>query len=122
MDQCGGVKVRIGVVNNALEAAGYEKPIRLRLGQTGGKIRVGIEDQGPGMSAEFIRDRLFKPLSSTKGSGFGIGTYQAREIMRELGGSIDVSSVPGQGTTMILVLPAATAAGGAPILESEEAR
>ena len=99
------------LVDNALEAAGPAKPIQLRVARAAGKIRVGIQDFGPGMSADFIRDRLFKPLSSTKGSGFGIGTYQAREIMRQLGGSIDVDSVPGEGTTMILTLPPAPIIG-----------
>jgi putative PEP-CTERM system histidine kinase len=95
------------LVDNAIEAAGPTKPIRLRAVLLAGKIRVGIQDFGPGMSADFIRDRLFKPLNSTKGSGFGIGTYQALEIMRQLGGGIDVDSVPGHGTTMTLILPPA---------------
>jgi putative PEP-CTERM system histidine kinase len=95
------------LLDNALEAAGPAKPIQLSIASAAGKIRVAIQDFGPGMSADFIRDRLFKPLSSTKGSGFGIGTYQAREIMRQLGGSIDVESVPGRGTTMTLILPPA---------------
>ncbi|HVJ52725.1 MAG TPA: XrtA/PEP-CTERM system histidine kinase PrsK [Aliidongia sp.] len=93
--------------DNAIEAAGPEKPIRLHAARVNGKIRVGIQDFGPGMSAEFIRNQLFKPLNSTKGSGFGIGTYQAQETMRQLGGSIDVDSTPGQGTTMTLILPPA---------------
>jgi C4-dicarboxylate-specific signal transduction histidine kinase len=42
---------------------------------------------GQGMSEDFIRNRLFKPFSSTKHSGMGIGTYESAQYIRELGGS-----------------------------------
>ena len=58
------------------------------------------------MTAEFIRDRLFRPFDSTKGSkGMGIGAYQVREYIRQLGGSVEVSSSPGQGTRFSISLP-----------------
>ena len=67
---------------------------------------VEIEDDGLGMSSEFIRDRLFKPFDSTKGSqGMGIGAYQAREFAREMGGEIKVASVLSEGTRISLSLP-----------------
>jgi len=50
---------------------------------------------------------LFRPLRSTRAKGFGIGAYQAREVMRELGGNIDVRSKIGEGTTITLSLPVA---------------
>ena len=67
-----------------------------------------ISDSGPGMSEEFIRTDLFRPLRSTKGKGFGIGAYQARSIMREQGGDMLVSSVLGRGTTVTLKMKASS--------------
>ena len=42
------------------------------------------------------------------GAGMGIGAYQAKETMRDLGGDIEVSSKVGRGTTITLLLPSAT--------------
>jgi putative PEP-CTERM system histidine kinase len=69
-------------------------------------VEIVIEDNGEGMTAEFIRDRLFKPFESTKGvSGMGVGVYQSREYIRSIGGEIDVISEPGNGTRFTITLP-----------------
>ena len=60
------------------------------------------------MAAAFVRQRLFRPFDSTKGSkGMGIGAYQAREFIRSVGGDINVASQPGVGTTFTIRLPLA---------------
>jgi signal transduction histidine kinase len=65
-----------------------------------------VADTGAGMSGEFIRERLFKPFDTTKGSkGMGVGAYQVREYVQSLGGRIDVASEPGKGTRMTLRIP-----------------
>ncbi len=67
---------------------------------------IRISDTGRGMSAEFIRDRLFRPFDSTKGTqGMGIGAYQIRETIRSAGGSVRVDSSPESGTSFFLMLP-----------------
>jgi putative PEP-CTERM system histidine kinase len=69
-------------------------------------VKVSIRDTGEGMSPEFVRERLFRPFDSTKGSqSMGIGAYQARDYVRALGGQMDVSSLPGHGTTFTIHLP-----------------
>jgi signal transduction histidine kinase len=70
-----------------------------------------VVDAGPGMSAEFIRSRLFKPFHSSKPNGFGIGAFEARELIRAMNGRLDVESREGIGTRFILRLPLTTAAG-----------
>jgi FixJ family two-component response regulator len=57
------------------------------------------------MSAEFVRDALFRRSVTTRGAGSGIGAWQARELLRGCGGDLDVESHPGAGTTMRLRLP-----------------
>ena len=61
-----------------------------------GRIVVDITDRGPGMSPEFVRDQLFRPLATSKPQGSGIGAWQARELLREAGGDLSVLSQPGR--------------------------
>lgn len=97
------------VITNAVEAAPQGSPVQIRIGRHNGSIRVSVDDRGPGMTQQFIANELFRPLRTTKRQGFGIGAYQAREIMRELGGDIAVNSTLGKGTTVALSLPASEA-------------
>ena len=61
------------------------------------------------MTDDFIRSQLFKPFESTKGlTGMGIGAYQAREYIQELGGNIDVTSEPGVGSCFSVRVPLLT--------------
>jgi len=94
------------VVSNAVEASTAGSSVQLRVDRQNGHICVRIEDHGPGMSPEFIADQLFRPLHTTKQKGLGIGAYQARAIMRNLGGDMEVHSTLGKGTTVRLLLPA----------------
>jgi len=93
------------LVQNALDATPPSGRVWVRVGRHGGQVRVEVGDTGQGMSEEFVRNRLFKPFSSTKQSGMGIGTYEAAQYIRELGGSIDVDSRVGHGTVLTVVLP-----------------
>jgi len=94
------------VVSNALEASPAGGKVRLSVDEANGRVRVRVEDDGAGMNSEFIAHELFRPLRTTKKKGLGIGAYQARAIMRGLGGDMEVQSSPGQGTTVSLYLPA----------------
>jgi signal transduction histidine kinase len=70
---------------------------------------VTVRDTGTGMSEAFIRDRLFKPFESTKGlTGMGIGAFESREYVRQLGGDISVTSEPGEGSEFVVHIPLPT--------------
>jgi len=75
---------------------------------TSGAPTFSISDTGPGMSRTFIDNRLFRPFATTKRSGIGLGLYTCREVVRASGGTIDVESVEGAGTTFRVVLTSAT--------------
>jgi signal transduction histidine kinase len=93
------------LVQNALEATEFKGEILVKLRREDAHAVIEVIDDGPGMSAEFIRNDLFRPFRSTKGKGFGIGAFQCRAYARELGGRLDVESVPGAGTTIRVILP-----------------
>jgi putative PEP-CTERM system histidine kinase len=69
-------------------------------------IVVKVMDTGEGMSAQFIETRLFTPFDTTKGNaGMGIGAYDAKNYIEEIGGIITVDSKVGQGTVFTLSIP-----------------
>jgi len=75
--------------------------------KTGDYVKIKIADTGSGMDNE-TRQRVFEPFFSTKekGRGIGLGLASAYGIIKEHGGTIDVTSEVGQGTVFIIYLPA----------------
>ena len=93
------------LIQNAIEATPPEGHVVVQLLRQNGSAVIAIADTGCGMSEQFMHDRLFRPFDSTKSTGMGIGTYEAREYVRELGGRIEVETREAQGTLFRVVLP-----------------
>lgn len=97
------------LLQNAQEATPVDGEVRVTLSQAGGQAVVCVSDTGHGMDPTFISERLFRPFDSTKGlTGMGIGAFESREYVRQLGGEILVDSEPGRGTHFRVSLPLAT--------------
>ncbi len=93
------------LVQNAIEASDENAPVYVNLRLEPGCAVIEVSDSGQGMSPEFIRTRLFKPFHSSKSGGFGIGAFEARELIRAMQGRLDVESREGLGTRFIIRLP-----------------
>ncbi|OGA44081.1 MAG: histidine kinase [Betaproteobacteria bacterium RIFCSPLOWO2_12_FULL_63_13] len=93
------------LVQNAIEATPPDGRVVVRLLQQNGSAVIAIVDSGCGMSEQFMQSRLFRPFESTKATGMGIGTYEAWQYVRELGGRIEVESREAQGTIFRVMLP-----------------
>jgi putative PEP-CTERM system histidine kinase len=90
---------------NARDALGPGGRISIRTEDVGGSVVLTVADNGCGMSAEFLRDSLFRPFQTTKKKGLGIGMFQSRMIVEGHGGSIQVESEAGKGSTFRVSLP-----------------
>jgi len=102
------------LVTNAQEATAADGRVEVALARDGASVRISVSDTGCGMTPEFIAERLFKPFDTTKGNaGMGIGVYEARHVIEEFGGTLEVESEPGVGTRFEIVLPAAETTGPA---------
>lgn len=99
------------LVQNAIDASGPEMAVFLHALIDGLFARIEVVDSGSGMSAEFVRNQLFKPFVSSKPNGFGIGAFEARELVRAMQGRLDVESREGIGSRFTVRLPLAAAKG-----------
>lgn len=99
----------IHLVQNAIDASEAGMPVFLDVTADALHGAIDVVDSGKGMSPEFVRSGLFKPFVSSKSGGFGIGAFEARELVKAMGGRIAVESREGLGTRFSVVLPQANA-------------
>ena len=94
----------INLVKNAVEAmpAGGRLAVRTTMGRTHALLEV--EDTGQGIAPE-LRDKIFSPFFSTKGRGSGLGLSMTKKTLDDIGGTVELFSVPGEGTRVTLHLP-----------------
>jgi len=100
------LQVFVNLLSNACDASRPGDRVTVEAKAEGGRARIIVVDQGTGMP-ESVRHRIFEPFFTTKepGQGTGLGLPMAYSIVREHAGTMEVSSAPGSGTTVILELP-----------------
>lgn len=95
------------LIQNAQEATPADGLLTIKGSSNEQGLLIEVTDTGSGMDADFIKNRLFKPFDSTKGlTGMGIGAFESRNYIRSLGGDINVTSTPGEGSCFQITLPA----------------
>ncbi len=94
------------LIDNAFAVA--VGPVILQAQAEGANVVIEVQDDGPGMDQSFVNSELFQPMRSTKAAGYGIGAYQSRYLIREMGGRLEVNSAPGRGTSMRILLPSSS--------------
>ncbi len=99
----------LNLVINALEAMPDGGRLRLAASARDGEIRVEVSDTGPGITTE-IRQDPFKPYSSTKDRGTGMGLALSEKVVGQHGGRIGYRTGPG-GTTFTIAIPLAPLCG-----------
>jgi len=99
-------QVILNLVLNALDAMPDGGTLRVSTGRTGEPdgVTVTVIDTGVGIPSEAIA-RIFDPFHSTKSKGLGLGLFVSQNIVQQHGGSLEVESRPGYGTTFRAWLP-----------------
>jgi two-component system NtrC family sensor kinase len=99
-------QVFLNLINNAGDAISGSGTIRINTIRDGEYVRVTITDTGQGMTAEQMK-KIFDPFYTTKqaGKGTGLGLSVSLSIVKSMGGSIDVQSMPGSGSSFTVSLP-----------------
>jgi hypothetical protein len=67
-------------------------------------VAIAVKDTGRGMSEAFIQNQLFRPFSTSKDKGVGIGLYQCKVLIEKMGGRIGVGSQKGEGSVFCIFL------------------
>jgi putative PEP-CTERM system histidine kinase len=94
------------LIKNAQDATDDSGTITIKLTTENDDLWLEVKDTGCGMNESFIKEKLFKPFSSTKqDQGMGIGAYQIRELIHSLQGEIFVESTVKKGTKFSIYLP-----------------
>jgi signal transduction histidine kinase len=93
------------IVHNAIEAMQQGGTLHVASRRENGSCSVYIEDTGPGISDEAVRD-IFEPFFSTKETGMGLGLTMARRIVQQHDGSIQCINDGTSGGHFRITLPA----------------
>jgi len=109
-------RVLLNLINNAFyavhqraksEAVGYQPKVTVRAEQKENHIQLSVQDNGNGIP-EAIKDKIFQPFFTTKptGEGTGLGLSLSYDIVTKgHGGTIEVETKEGEGTTFVVTLP-----------------
>lgn len=97
-------EVLSNVINNSIEATPGHAEIKLRLYEEDGMVLISIKDNGSGMSSAVLKNIFKDGVSYGKNSGSGLGLFHAKTQVEAWGGSIDATSEPNCGTTVVIRL------------------
>ena len=99
-------QVFLNLINNAGDAVDVGGTITLRTHREEGTVCITVMDTGAGMASEVLR-KVFQPFFTTKevGKGTGLGLSISLSIVESMGGSIEIQSMPGSGSSVTVVLP-----------------
>jgi signal transduction histidine kinase len=104
-EQTGLEQVMVNLLMNARDAAADR--IKIETGadpSRPGWIRIVVSDNGSGAPPEIIK-RVFEPFYTTKAQGTGLGLWLSHRVIADHGGTMEVQSEPGNGTSFLIRLP-----------------
>jgi putative PEP-CTERM system histidine kinase len=93
------------LILNASEAIAPQGEITITAMRIGGGTAITVADDGPGLTEEFVKDRLFKPFQTTKPTGTGIGLWHVKNMAQQVGARIMLDNRRARGVAFTLVFP-----------------
>ena len=99
-------QVLLNLIDNALDAVDHDGKVTISTASTATDITIKVADNGPGIPAEVMK-KIWDPFFTTKGQGkgTGLGLSISQNIIRTLGGALDVQSTAGKGTIFTVTIP-----------------
>lgn len=94
----------VNCLKNAMEAMPDGGHVTVSTELRDGRARLSVADDGPGIAPDIL-PRVFNPFFTTRDKRAGLGLAMTKKILEDLGGSVELESVPGKGTTVALSLP-----------------
>ena len=79
--------------------------ITVSTGRRGNQVYLAVADNGPGIAPEVL-PQVFNPFFTTRDKRAGLGLAMTKKILEDLGGTVEIESDSGQGTTVTLLMPA----------------
>lgn len=107
------VQVLLNLIFNAIDATARDGEIQIRVRGDGSALEIAVTDDGRGI-ASGDRDQVFQPYFTTKPQGTGLGLFVSRQMIQEMGGTLDFDSDVPRGTTFRIHLPLARVEAGTP--------
>jgi len=103
------LQILLNLIGNAIRYSPGESRVAIRLEEEGGKARVVVSDQGPGIADEDQPKvfEKFERLGRSGDGGSGLGLYISRRLARAMGGELSVESAEGEGASFVLEVPGA---------------
>lgn len=105
--ECDRLKLKLALgnlVRNGMEATGEDGRVMIGARREGNRLRITVDDDGPGIPTD-LRGRLFRPFTTTKAEGTGLGLALSRKFVELHGGSIIAETAPIGGARLTVVLP-----------------
>ncbi len=97
-------QVFLNIMTNAIQAIGKDGKLTVNIEHLEERVKIAFDDTGCGIPHEKVRE-IFNPFMTTKEDGTGLGLSMAQRIVEEHGGSIEVQSTLGEGSSFIVYLP-----------------
>lgn len=104
MDRSRLLQVVLNLIQNAVQASRPGDRVQITVRSADGCARLKVSDEGKGIDPDTL-DQIFHPFYTTKHRGTGLGLAISRRIVEAHGGSIEVTSLPGQGSSFEIILP-----------------
>ena len=97
-------QVYLNLILNAVEAMPGGGRITIERAERGGHVQFSIIDTGPGMNREML-EKIRQPFFTTQAQGSGLGLFLTRRLIQSAGGTLEIASEPGCGTTCTARFP-----------------
>lgn len=97
-------KILGNIIKNSIEAQEEGGIIEIVIEKINNKIKISISDRGTGIPEDEI-EKIFSPFYTKKEKGTGLGLFIVKKLIEDIQGKIEISSKPGFGTTVEIVIP-----------------